>query len=231
MPDKLLPPGVIIVDSGEATGLVPNLPLSVAHLGSAKRGDFVRLLVKFTSPGVIGFPAGPNPVTQPAIPEIPANPRATEFITAVVASRTGNGLLKVKVYSRPRNTQIHSITFGDDLTISERHVISHESVTLSQAAEVEHVLTGVIPESRPINAEDAKLRAAVRDFPPLQPEMGGEYWLRNGVRVKVWGFHAGVWIGAPEGGAAIEWTGLGAHAGGNKELDIVKDIRATEVVK
>ena len=230
MPDKLLPPGVVIVDSGEATGLVPNLPLSVAHLGNAKRGDFIRLLVKFTSPAVPGFPAGPNPKNQPAIAEVPANPRATEFITGVIAGKTSNGLLKVKVYSRPRNTQHHSVTYGDELTIAERHVITHEVSTPLQAQEVEHVLTGVIPEPRPINAEDAKLRAATQNLPPLRPEAGGQYWLRNGTLVRIFAWHAGVWVGGPEGGATLEWTPLGEHAGGNRELDIVKDPRASEVV-
>jgi hypothetical protein len=227
MPDKVLPPGVVIVDSGEATGLVPNLPLSVAHLGNAKRGDFVRVVIKFSSPAIPGVPAGSNPKTQPAIPEVPANPRATEFITALIASKTPNGLLKIKVYSRPQNTQYHSISYGDEMTISERHVITHEASPWAMAQEIEHVLTGVLPEAQPVNAEDAKLRAAVKDFPPLPPEIGGEYWLRNGVRVRIWGFHAGVWVGGPVSEqitATFEWTALGAHAGGNKEMDIVKNV-------
>ena len=215
--DKTLPSGVSIVDSSEATGLVPSLSLNVANLDRAKRGDFIRLLVKFKIP---------------ATSETPENPKATEFVTCLVAAKTPNGLIKAKVFSRPEMTYCHSLTYGDDLTVAERYVLTHEVSDVKQAAEVEHVLTGVIPEAQPINAEDAKLRAAVRDFPPLQPEMGGEYWLRNGVRVRVWGFHAGVWVGGVpiQGMATLEWTALGAHAGGNRDLDIVKDIRASEVV-
>src|SRR5208337_4551938 len=172
--DKILPSGVSIVDSNEATGLVPNLTLRVAHLDRVKRGDFIRLLLKFK---------------LPAIGDRPENPKATEF-------------------SRPEMTQYHSITYGDDLTLAERYVLTHEISDLKQAAEVEHVLTGVIPEPQPINAEDAKLRAATQTLPPFSPEMGGEYWLRNGLRVRVWAFHAGVWIGGlPEGGLGpVEWT-------------------------
>ena len=213
--DKILPSGVSIVDSNEATGLVPNLTLRVAHLDRVKRGDFIRLLLKFK---------------LPAIGDRPENPKATEFLTCLVASKTPNGLIKAKVFSRPEMTQYHSITYGDDLTLAERYVLTHELSDLKQVAEIEHVLTGMIPEPTPINAEDAKLRVATQNVPPLSPVAGGQYWLRNGVLVRVFAFHAGVWIGAPEGGATIEWTGLGAHAGGNRELDIVKDIRASEVI-
>jgi len=216
MPEKILPPGVVIVDTNEATGLIPGLVINVGMLDRAKRGDFVRLLLKFRTPASLNFAE---------------NPKATEFLTAVVASKTPAGRLKVKVFSRPEKTQFHSVTYGDDLTLSDRYVLSHESSSLSQVAEVEPFLTGIIPISQPINAEDAKLRAATQSLPPLTPEPGREYWLRNGALVTVHAFHAGVWIGSPvEGGATLEWSVSGAHAGGNRDFDIVKDPRASEVV-
>lgn len=216
MSEKILPPGVVIVDSNEATGLIPNLTINVGMLDRAKRGDFVRLLLKFKTPSSLNFAE---------------NPKATEFVTAVVASKTASGLIKAKVFSRPEMTQFHSVTYGDDLTLSDRYVLSHESSGLSQVAEVEPFLTGVIPISQPINAEDAKVRAAAQSLSSLTPEPGREYWLRNGELVRVHAFHAGVWIGSPvAGGATLEWSVSGSHAGGNREFDIVKDPRASEVL-
>lgn len=216
MAEKTLPPGVAIVDTNEASGLIPNLTINVGKLDQAKRGDFVRLLLKFKTP---------------ATAEKPENPKATEFVTGVVSSRTGGGLLKVRVYSRPEFSARHSVTFGDDLTLSDRYILSHEQSTPAIAQEVEHVLTGVIPDAAPINAEDAKLREAAKNLPPLGPNPQQQYWLRNGVLVTVYMFHAGVWVGAGQDGTNYEWLATGAHAGGQRELDIVKDPRASEVLR
>jgi hypothetical protein len=214
MAEKILPPGVTIVDSNEATGLVPGLTLKVANLDTAKRGDFVRLLVKF-----------PNPA---------ANVRPwIERLTCVVINRmaAGAGPLRIKVYSRPEMTHLHSIDFGDELTVGDRYILAHEPSTEKQISEVEPFLTGVIPETKPINAEDQKLRDAVKNYPPLQPETGREYWLRNGMRVRVFAYHAGVWIGSPvDGGATLEWAMNGTSMTNDREFDIVKDPKASEVV-
>lgn len=228
MAEKTLPPGVTIVDTNEAGGLIPNLTINVGNLDRAKRGDFVRLILKFKTPAVAEVPAGNK--NQPAIPGVPENPKATEFVTAVVAGRTSGGLLKVRVYSRPRLTQIHSVTYGDDLTLSDRYVISHESSTPELAQSLEPLFTGV-PEATPINSEDAALRAATKNLPPLAPNPRQQYWLRNGVLVTVHMFHAGVWIGAGQDGTNYEWLATGAHAGGQRDLDIVKDPRASEVLR
>jgi hypothetical protein len=220
MPEKFLPSGVVIVDINEASGLIKNFAPDVGHLDIVKRGDFVRLLLKFTGPATRDFPAGA---------------KGTEFLTCVVASKTSLGLLKAKVFSRPEMTPYHSVTYGDDLTLSERYVLNHEQSSLDQVKEVEPFLTGVIPVSEPINAEDAKLRAATKNLPPLKPEPDKEFWLRNGTRVKVWVFHSGFWVGAPVDssfvpGSFMEWTATGASAGGNREFDIVKDPMASEVL-
>jgi hypothetical protein len=231
MPEKTLPAGVFIVDTNEATGLVQNLKIDVGLLDRARRGDFVRVLLKFKKPAVPEVPAGKNPNTQPPIPGIPENPRAHEFITVVVANRTPQGFLKGRVISRPQFTQLHSITYGDDLTISDRYVISHEQSTPATAQEMEPLLTGVIPDAAPINAEDAKLRDAIKNLPPLAPNAQQQYWLRNGTLVTVYMFHAGVWVGAGNNGTNYEWLATGAHAGGQRELDIVKDPKASEVLR
>lgn len=229
MAEKTLPPGVAIVDTNEASGLIPNLSINVGKLDQAKRGDFVRLLLKFKTPAVPEVPGeGPN---RPAIPGVPENPKATEFVTAVVATRTGGGLLKVRVYSKPRQTQFHAVTYGDDLTLNDRYVLSHEQSTMELAQSLEPLLTGVIPQARPINAEDAGLRAATKNLSPLGPNPQQQYWLRNGVLVTVYMFHAGVWVGAGQDGTNYEWLATGAHAGGQRELDIVKDPRASEVLR
>lgn len=222
MPEKTLPVGVVIVDSNEATGIVPNLTLKVSQLDKAKRGDFVQLLLKFRVPYQNGLPQAP---------------KESERLTCVVVGRYSyqggakTGMLKVKVYSRPEMTQVHSIDYGDELTVGDRYVITHESSTPKQISEVEPFLTGVLPENKPINAEDQKLRDAVKNYPPLQPETGREYWLRDGTLVVVFAYLKGVWIGRPvAGGEVLEWAMNGSSMTNNRELDIVKDPRASEVV-
>lgn len=253
MAEKTLPAGVAIVDTNEISSLVPNFTLHVGDLGRARRGDFVRLLLKFSEPAQEGREA---------------NSKATEFVTCVVTSRTPGGLLKAKVYSRPEKTLFHSVDHGDELTLGDRYVLSHEISTDQILAKVEPFLSGQKPKVVPLNIEDAKLRAAVDKLPAIPPQQGGIYWLRNGAVVRVWtwqtrkqvtcqacgrqllganiqnemcpntrGYHSwveadySVWLGGSDDGAAIEWTQDGSHAGGLRDLDIVKDpTRSSEVV-
>jgi hypothetical protein len=211
MPEKTLPKGVVIVDSNEATGIVPNLTLKVSQLEKARRGDFIKILIKFPEPGA----------TKPSL----------EHLTCVVAGRFAGGYSKVRVYSRPELTHLHSIDYGDELTIQDRYVLAHEPSNDKQRAAVEPFLTGIIPEPQPVNAEDQKLRDAVKHYPPLQPETGRQYWLRDGTLVQVFAYHAGTWIGNPVGGGeTLEWAMNGSSMTNNRELDIVKDPRASEVL-
>lgn len=251
MSEKLLPPGVSIVDSSEAGSLIPTFTLKAGQLNLAKRGDFVRLLLKFTETR-----EGSEP-----------NPKATEFVTCVVTGKTGNGLLRCKVYSKPEKTRFHSVDYDDELTLADRHVMSHEVSDDKIIAEIQPFLTGVKPEPIPINAEDAKLRQATQNLAPLTPEPGKQYWTRNGTLVTVWTYQTqkivlcgacnrqslgskvqnemcpvtrtyhnwvererSVWLGGSSDGAAIEWNPNGSHAAGIRDLDIVKDPRANEVV-
>ena len=251
MSEKLLPPGVSIVDSSEAGSLIPGFHLQVGQLNLAKRGDFVRLLLKFTE------------TREGAEPNL----KAFEFITCVVTGKTGNGLLRCKVYSKPEKTRFHGVDYGDELTLADRHVMSHEVSSDKVISAIQPFLTGVQPQPIPINAEDAKLRQATQNIAPLSPEPGKQYWTRNGTLVTVWTYQTqkitacrgctrqllgsniqnemcptlrtyhdwrelerSVWLGGSADGAAIEWNSNGSHAGGIRDLDIVKDPRANEVV-
>lgn len=169
MPEKLLPAGVSIVDTSEVGGLFPNFILKIGQLNLAKAGDFVRLLLKFMVPV-----------------EGEAPRRDTEFLTAVITSKTGNGLLRCKVYSAPEKTRFHAIDYGDELTVSDNYILTHEASSDQIVKDLQPFLTGVIPEPIPINQEDAKLRAATQHLPPLTPEQGRQYWTRNGTLVTVW---------------------------------------------
>ena len=169
MPEKLLPAGVSIVDTSEVFGLVPTFILKLRQLNLAKRRDFVRLLLKFMVPV-----------------EGEAPRRDTEFLTAVITSKTGNGLFRCKVYSAPEKTRFHGVDYGDELTVSDNYILTHEVSTDQIVKDLQPFLTGVIPEPIPINQEDAKLRAATQHLPPLTPEHGRQYWTRNGTLVTVW---------------------------------------------
>lgn len=212
--DKLLPPGVVIVDNNEATGLIPGLTLKLAELDRVRRGDFVRLLLKFT---------------RPATEYAPANPKATEFVTCVVSAinRPPLPFIECKVFSRPENTNLHSVVYGDGLAVSERYVVTHEHSSEVQAKEIESFLTGVVPEPVAVNAEDAKLRQASQNLPALAPTANKHYWLRNGSLVTVWTFHNGVWVGG-----SPDWQGEWRADGSSpvsRDLDIVRDPTAIEV--
>jgi hypothetical protein len=221
----------------------PATRMQIDFLPLAKRGDLIRFLIRF-SPGNVG----------------------TEFVTAVVIGKA-NGLIRCKVYSRPEKTQFHSVEYGDELVINENQVITHEQSTAAVVGDVEPFLTGVIPISRPVNAEDAKIRAVSQNLPSVTPEAGKQYWTRNGTQVTVWTrqtqktvlcsacgrqqlgtqvqnemcpqtrtYHSWVerdrtvWLGGSPDGAAIEWNLDGSHAGGLRDLDIVKDPRMNEVI-
>jgi hypothetical protein len=223
----------------------PATKMQVDFLHLAKRGDLIRFLLKF-----------PVPVSDLL---------DREFVTAVV-SKSG-GLIRCKIYSRPEKTQFHGVEYGDELVVNENQVITHEQSSATVGKDMEVFLTGTKPEPIPINAEDAKLRAATQHLPPLKPEAGKQYWTRNGTLVTVWTFRTqetvlcsacgrqmlgsyiqnelcptlrtyhdwvkrqqSFWLGGTQDGAAIEWTPEGAHAGGLKDLDIVKDPRMNEVI-
>jgi hypothetical protein len=287
MPEKLLPPGVSIRNASEvllmkvrvesywtrrdAERIVdankpfwqgeireaadgkwdvwkPLAKMSVDMLGMVKRGDLIRLFIMANPPGV------PPPIT--------------EFVTAVVISRGAGMVLRSKVYSRPEKTLFHSVDYGDELVVTAAQVVSHEQSTERMVKELEPFLTDTVPEDVPVNSDDAKLRAAVKNLPALAPQQGRQYWTRNGTVVSVWTYkeygttacsrcgrqlfgghiqneecpnapgqlHAwqnqqrSVWIGGTPDGAAIEWNKDGSHAGGVKDLDIVKDPKMNEVL-
>lgn len=222
----------------------PKVKMQISFLALAKRGDLIRFMLK--------FPEGSG--------------TSVESVTGVIVNKAA-GLVRAKIYSRPEHTPEHGVDYGDELVISESQVITHEVSSAEVVKEVEPFLTGVIPMPQPVNAEDAKVRAATQNLPPVAPEAGKQYWTRNGTQVNVWTrqtqkpvvcaacgrqqlgsqvmnemcpvtrtFHSWaerertVWLGGSPDGAAIEWNLDGSHAGGIRDLDIVKDPRANEVV-
>jgi hypothetical protein len=198
---KTLPMNVSIVDTNEATGLQPGLTLKVSTLPLVKRGDFVRLMVKYQD----------------------GQAKTKEIITCLV-TQAAPDLIQCKVFSAPALTHFHTIEYGDDLTVPERCVIEHESSDAKRVESLEHFLTGVIPPSSPLNAEDAKLRQAAQDLPAIPPQTGRQMWLRNGTVATVWAFFDDrqLWEGTADG-ARVEWKADGSHAGGIRDLDIVRE--------
>lgn len=232
--EKTLPLGVAFVSAGEVTRYVPNFTINVGQLGRAKRGDWVRLLVKFPHHcEYCGQGCGQEGKT------------AWEFLTAKISAvNAAASLVSCRVLSVPAQTAAHTLAFDDELTLRTDYVLDYTEmptapvvepttgrVNYGTAAE-EHLLTGVKPEPKAINAEDQRLRDAAQQLPPLAPVAGHRYWLRNGAAVEVWTQRAGVFLGKVlEGGQEVEWTATGTHAGGNRDYDIVqRDPTAKEVL-
>jgi hypothetical protein len=231
MEKTTLPPFVAFVSNSEVTRYVPQFTINVGQLEKAKRGDWVKLLVRFPHRcDYCGKGCQKEGTTE------------WEFISAKLSGlNPGAGLFKCRILSVPTQTTHHSLVFEDDLTLGLQYVLDYIEmptgpvveqttgrVNYGTAAE-EHLLTGVKPAPAIINAEDQKVRDAVKNLPALPPAAGKRYWLRNGAVVSVWTERGGVWIGKADDGVELEWTPAGAHAGGNRELDIVRDPTAKEV--
>jgi hypothetical protein len=192
MVEKILPAGVTILDINLATGKVPGLQLKIADLDKAKRGDWIRL--------VLAFPGKDGP--------------QTEFLTCMIASKGANGLIRCRVLSTPENSSVHTVKYGDDLTVSERYIVEHSLATSSEVETTAYLL------------EDAK---------PIVPTPGRPYWTRDGATAIVWTtlsddkgpFFLGEisWPGGigRQGQRDVQWAMDGRHRGGDSGLDIVKD--------
>jgi hypothetical protein len=226
-----LPFGVAFVSMSEITRYVPQFTIDVGQLGKAKRGDWVKLAVRFPHRcDYCGKGCQREGTTE------------CEFISAKISGlNPGLSVLTCRILSVPAHTTHHSLAFEDDLTVGLQYVLGYVEmpagpvveqstgrVNYGTAAE-EHLLTGVKPAPTIINAEDQRLRDAVKNLPALAPSAGKRYWLRNGAVVTVWTERGGVWIGKADDGDELEWTPAGAHAGGNRDFDIVRDPTAKEV--
>lgn len=215
MSTKPLPMGTALANVGQAMNLQPAFAPRTNDVDRLKRGDYVRIMIQFRPE----TPSEANP-----------KPRNFEMLTALVMERR-SPIIAVKIQTTPSHTPQHGLEFGDVIHIQEQHVIWHEPATPEQVKQVEHLLTGVIPEAQPVNEADRKLREAGRNLPPLAPVAGKVYWLRNGLDAKVWGQNPdGSFIGNLAGEAVpLRWLANGRHEN-NLDLDIVKDPTANEVI-
>ncbi len=228
--DKTLPPNVSIVSLSEATGILPGLEPRVGNLDKAKRGDYIRLLLKFPNPPVTYRDkddierqvttyteiVDEKPVERP----LPKN--GHEFLTAMITQVFATGLIKCKVLANPSHAGVHGVHYGDDLTIQQAYVIEHTVSAPGEADRTAHLL--------------AELR-------PIAPAPGRTYWTRNGATAKIWtaqqdangSFLLGE-VSWPSGlGQAgqsnVQWCPDGKHRQGDPGLDIVKDPSVSEVRK
>jgi len=195
---QTLPPNVTLLNQDQARARHPNVKIDVGNLGRAQRGDWLRML--------IDFPKGEN-ATGPL--------RGDEFLTAMVKTVSdGGALIKCRILSKPEYSLIHSLRYGDDLTVHAMHVLEHTKAT-----------------------EDEKLKTAylLEDMKPMPPVVGKPLWTRNGGVANVWTLltdaQGAYYIGEVSGVRDVQWKPDGSHRGGDPGLDIVKDPSASELTE
>lgn len=217
MPEtKSFPMGVTYADVSKAMNMAPQFQPKLDTVQLIKRGDPVKVMVQFRP----DTPSEGNP-----------QPRAYEVLPAFVLDRQ-SPIVTLKIASAPQYTHKHGLGFEDVVTAREDFILYHESATAEQVKAIEHLLTGVVPAAQPVNEEDRKLREAVKNLPPLAPEVGKRYWLRNGLLANVWTFLSGenVYLGNAPGWDQLRWNQIGASTT-NRDFDIVKDPSANEVLR
>jgi len=216
MSTKPLPLGTAFADVSKALNVQPNFTPRLQDLDRLKRGDFVRIMVLF----------------RPDTPtEMNPNPPNYEMLTCLVTEKRPS-LVALKIQAASAFSVKHGLEFGDTITVQEQHILWHESATSEQVKAVEHLLTGVIPETQPVNEEDRKLREAVKNLSPLAPVAGKRYWLRNGLVATVWTFldQENCFLGGVTPNDSMRWKPDGSSLA-SRDLDIVKDPTANEVMK
>jgi len=201
MEKQTLPAGVTLLTQDQARSRHPNVKIDVGNLGRAQRGDWLRMLIE--------FPLGEG--------------RADEFLTAMVKelpfSTEGfgvktNSLLKCRILSKPEYSSVHSLRYGDDLTVGTGYILEHTKAT-----------------------EDEKIRTAhlLEDMKPIQPTPGKIYWTRNGGVANVWTIltdaQGAYYLGEVSGVRDVQWKPDGSHRAGDSGLDIVKDPTASELTQ
>jgi hypothetical protein len=226
-----LPPFVLLVSVAEVSRFVPTFVVNIGDVYKAKRGDWVRLMVKFRHHcEYCDAPDGKNCRKEGSTDyEILSGKIAG--VNAITPGRTG--LAKVKILSNPAQTRIHSLSYGDEITLAIDYILDYIELKPDRVAEEDYLLTGVAPEPRAINAEDQKLRDRVKSMPALAPAIEGagrgkRYWLRNGAAVTVWTQRGQVFLGKTDDGVDLEWNAAGQNA--DRQFDIVKDPKVSEVL-
>lgn len=251
-----LPPFVLFVAVTEVTKYSASFIPNVGNLGHAKRGDWVRLMIRFTH-------------LCEYCNKVPSCGKELKVETEILSAKlwapiSAANLAKVRILSRPNYTARHSLDYQDDLTLSASYILDFVPLQPERVSDEEYLLTGVPPTAPPIFVKDQhvqhqpdckcdectgrkargplydgatenqKLRTAAQTLAPLAPQVGRRYWLRNGAEVEVWTFRAetyyGKVVGKFDNGMELEWTPAGAHTLGNREYDIVKDPKVSEVI-
>ena len=221
MSTKLLPLGTAFADVSKALNLQPGFTPRLQDVERLKRGDFVRIMV--LSPTQVADPPNYETLTCLVIEKL-GHPRPASCTVAV------------KIQSTPVFTYQHGLEFGDTITVQEQHILWHESATAEQVKQVEHLLTGVIPEPEfkdpKVAEEDRKLREVIKNLPPLAPEAGKRYWTRNGLSVGVWTFlqDQDCFVGGVTPNDTLRWKRDGTSLV-KRDFDIVKDPTANEVMR
>ena len=139
--------------------------------------------------------------------------RSNEFLTAMVNQVSGE-LLKCRILSKPEYSVMHSLRYGDDLTVNAAYILEHTKAT-----------------------EDEKLKTAylLEDMKPMTPIVGKPLWTRNGGVANVWTLltdaQGAYYLGEVSGVRDVQWKPDGSHRGGDPGLDIVKDPSASELTQ
>lgn len=188
---QTLPPNVTLLNQDQARSRHPDVKIDVGNLGRAQRGDWLRMLIE--------FPLGDG--------------RSNEFLTAMVNQVSGE-LLKCRILSKPEYSVMHSLRYGDDLTVNSAYILEHTKAT-----------------------EEEKLKTAylLEDMKPMAPVVGKPLWTRNGGVANVWTLltdaQGAYYLGEVSGVRDVQWKPDGSHRGGDPGLDIVKDPSASELTQ
>jgi len=159
MADKNLPVGVVFVPLNNAVSefqgkFTPN----VSKMGLVKRGDYVKILLKF-----------------PEYPKESGN--VHEFITCQISSVSPNGFLRIRIASHPQFQGAHGLRYGDDIVIQQAHVLEHDPVTSEVAKATEHMLVDMPPLAPEAGKEYWTRNGDTARIWTLMQDQNGQYWL------------------------------------------------------
>jgi hypothetical protein len=203
-----LPQNVMLCDRQRAQSLIRDFHPHIDQVGTLKRGDWIRCLIEWQERGEV----------------------RCEFISCIVSAVfQANGLLKCRVLQNPEYSANHSLKYGDDLTLSLRHIMVHDPMPTT-AFDAKGNAYPLTPEQLEHNVSTL-LGGPIA---PVAPVPGKQYWTRNGSVANVWTIlqdtNGSYFIGEAGGVRDIQWTPEGKHRQGNADLDIVKDPSASELV-
>ena len=192
MEKSTLPQNVMLCDRERAIALIPQFKTQLDQVAQLKRGDWIRCLIEWQDAGEV----------------------RCEFLTCLVAALTPSGLVKCRVLSNPDYKARHSISYGDDLTISTKHIVVHDPMPTTAA--------DAKGNTYPLSQEQIERNILILLAPsaqPLAPSPGKQYWTRNGTTAQIWTMLQDTggryFIGEAGGIRDIQWTPEGKHRQGN----------------